>query len=408
MTRETVLIERLGHLGDGIAPGPIFAQRCLPGETVSGLREGERLQDIAIISPSPQRITPPCPHYDSCGGCQLQHASDDFTARWKQEVVQEALAAQGLATVLRPTVTSPPRSRRRATFAVRRTRKGALAGFHGRASDAITAIPDCHLLLPEVLAGRGAAEELALVGASRKSALAVTVTASENGLDVAVKGGKPADGPLRAALGTIAARHRLSRLTWEGETVALAARPEQVFGPARVTPPPGAFLQATREGESALLAAVREVVHGAARIVDLFAGCGTFSLPLAVDARVHAVEGNAAMLAALDEGWRHATGLKHVTTEARDLFRAPLAGGELHGFDAAVLDPPRAGAIAQAVALGDSAIPRIAYVSCNPVSFARDARRLRDAGYDLDRVQIVDQFRWSTHVELVAGFTRAT
>ncbi|MBI6629335.1 class I SAM-dependent RNA methyltransferase [Pontibaca salina] len=399
--RETVTIERLGHKGAGVAPGPVFAPRCLPGETVSGERDGDRLTDIRIGTPAPERVTPPCRHYRACGGCQLQHASDGFVATWKQQVVHTALSAQGLETAFRPIVTSPPLSRRRATFAVRRTKKGTLCGFYGQASEVIADIPDCLLVLPEVLEGRAVAAALALAGASRKGALAVTVTASDNGLDISVSGGKPLDGPLRATLGGIAATQGLARLTWEGETVALAAPPVQQFGAARVVPPPGAFLQATREGETALLSAVREIVDDSARVVDLFAGCGTFSLPLATRAEVHAVEGATEMLKALDHGWRNTPGLKKVTTETRDLFRRPLRPDELAHYDAAVLDPPRAGAAAQIAELAQARLPVIAHVSCNPVSFARDVRHLVDAGYALDWVQVVDQFRWSAHVELV-------
>jgi 23S rRNA (uracil1939-C5)-methyltransferase len=173
-----------------------------------------------------------------------------------------------------------------------------------------------------------------------------------------------------------------------------------------VVPPPGAFLQATTEGEAALLAAVREIVGAAKRVADLFAGCGTFALPLAETAEVHAVEGEKAMTAALDKGWREAQGLKRVTSEARDLFRRPLMPDELSRFDAVVIDPPRAGAEAQIAELAQAAVPVIAHVSCNPVSFARDARTLVDAGYRLDWVQVVDQFRWSVHTELVAQFSR--
>jgi 23S rRNA (uracil1939-C5)-methyltransferase len=170
-------------------------------------------------------------------------------------------------------------------------------------------------------------------------------------------------------------------------------------------PPPGAFLQATREGEAVLRDAVMGIIQGRGRVVDLFAGCGTFTLPLAAGAEVHAVESEAAMLTALDKGWRQATGLKKVTTETRDLFRRPLLLDELARFDAAVIDPPRAGAEAQVAALARSAVPVIAMVSCNPVTFARDARTLIEAGYLMDRVTVVDQFRWSAHVEIVARFT---
>ncbi|MGL5009323.1 MAG: class I SAM-dependent RNA methyltransferase, partial [Paracoccaceae bacterium] len=181
----------------------------------------------------------------------------------------------------------------------------------------------------------------------------------------------------------------------------------QRFGRALVAPPPGAFLQATDDGERALLRAVGDALAGPMRkVADLFAGVGTFALPLAERAEVHAVEGDAAMTAALEKGWRGAEGLKRVSVETRDLFRRPLEPDELRGFDGVVIDPPRAGAEAQTVALAASLVPVIAAVSCNPVTFARDARVLVAAGYALDWVQVVDQFRWSSHVELVARFSR--
>jgi 23S rRNA (uracil1939-C5)-methyltransferase len=172
-----------------------------------------------------------------------------------------------------------------------------------------------------------------------------------------------------------------------------------------VVPPPGAFLQATQDGEEALQAAVSDAVGSCDRIVDLFAGCGTFSLPLAQRAEVHAVEGSGDMLAALDAGWRSGIGLSQVGTETRDLFRRPLLADELARFGAVVIDPPRAGAQAQTRELAEAQVARIAAVSCNPATFARDAKTLTEAGYHLNWVQVVDQFRWSAHVELVAAFT---
>lgn len=408
---EQVTIDRLGHQGDGIAPGPVYVPGALPGELVEGEVTGGVMAAPRILTPSENRVKPPCRHAKSCGGCALQHASDDFVAAWKVDVVRKALTAQGIEAEFRTIQTSPARSRRRATFAARRTKKGALVGFHGRASGTIVEIPDCHLLAPALLAALPVAEDLALTGASRKGALAVTATTSEAGLDIAVTGGKPLDGPLQLALAQLTERRGLARLAWDDEVIALRAGPVQRFGAAAVVPPPGAFLQATKEGEAALLAAVREIVGNARRIVDLFAGCGTFSLPLAEGAEVHAVEGDRAMTAALDTGWRGAQGLKKVTTEARDLFRRPLMPDEMAPFtapfEAAVIDPPRAGAEAQVAQLAQAKLPVIAYVSCNPVTFARDAARLIAAGYRLNWVQVVDQFRWSSHVELAGSFTRA-
>jgi 23S rRNA (uracil1939-C5)-methyltransferase len=400
-----VTIDRLGHRGDGIGQGPdgpVFALGPLPGEVVEGHLDGDRLTDIRILTPSTDRIRPPCAHARTCGGCLLQHAADAFVAAWKQSVVQGALAGQGLTAPFRPIITSPPRSRRRATFAGRRTKGGALIGFHARASDVLVAVPNCLLIHPDLAASLPALEALVIAGGSRSSELALTVTASLGGTDVTVTGGKPLDAQLRMTLARIAEAHGLARVTWDGETIALRTAPMQRFGTALVSPPPGAFLQATRDGEQALLSAVRDAVGSARRIVDLFSGSGTFALPLAETAEVHAVEGDGAMLAALDKGWRQASGLHRVTTETRDLFRRPLESDELKGFDAVVIDPPRAGAEAQAKTLARARVPVIAAVSCNPVTFARDARILTGAGYGIDWIQVIDQFRWSSHVELVA------
>ena len=399
------VIERLGHHGDGIAKGPVFVPLSLPGETVSGDLDGNRLTNVRIETPSDQRVKPPCRHFKACGGCQLQHASDGFVADWKVDVVRQALAAQGLEASMRPIVTSPPRSRRRAVLSARRTKKGAMAGFHQRASDVICEIPDCHLLHPDLMAALPVTESLAVLGGSRKGELSLNVALSQSGLDIAVSGGKPLDGPLLSQLAQETEHLGLARLSWDGEVVAARMPASHRFGRADVTPPPGAFLQATAEGEAALLAAVVEAVGDSGKKgVDLFAGCGTFTLPLAERFEMHGVEFEAAMLQALDKGWRLAEGLKKITTEARDLFRNPLIPEDLK-FDFAVIDPPRAGAEAQVAELARSAIPVIAFVSCNPVTFARDAARLVGAGYRLDWVQVVDQFRWSSHIELSARFS---
>ncbi|WP_108483809.1 class I SAM-dependent RNA methyltransferase [Oceaniglobus ichthyenteri] len=400
------IIERLGHQGDGIAPGPIFIPRTLPGEVVTGVASGGRVDDPRIVTPSPDRIAPPCPHYKACGGCALQHARDEFVADWKVGVVRHALTAQGLNTEITGAETSPARSRRRAVLSGRRTKKGALVGFHGRASGVITEISQCHLLHPDLMAGMAAYQALVIAGASRKGEMALTVTGSQAGLDVMVRGGKPLDGQMRIDLAGLANQHDLARLVWEDEVIVTRCPPVQSFGTALVTPPPGAFLQATVPGEQALTRAVLRAVGKANRVADLFAGCGTFALPLAQRAEVHAVEGVAGMLAALDQGWRHAKGLKQITHATRDLFRRPLLPDELDKFDAIVIDPPRAGAEAQMVEIARANVPTIAAVSCNPVTFARDARILTDAGYRLDWVHVVDQFRWSPHVELAAQLTR--
>jgi 23S rRNA (uracil1939-C5)-methyltransferase len=404
-----VTIDRLGHLGDGVAVGPegaVFVPQMLLGEVVEGALVGDRLIGAKIVTPSPDRVRPPCVHARTCGGCMMQHASDAFVAEWKQGIVQGALTGQGLSAPFKTIATSPAQSRRRATLAGRKTKGGALLGFHARGAEMLVPVPQCQLLLPQIIAAFPALEALTKAGGSRSAELALTITHSTAGPDVSVSGGKPLDSTLIMDLARLAESHGLSRLTWNGEVAALRTAPVQRFGRVVVVPPPGAFLQATQHGERALLGAVIAAVGDAGRIADLFAGVGTFALPLTERSDVHAVEGDVAMTMAMEKGWRAADGLKRLTVQARDLFRRPLEPDELAGFDAVVIDPPRAGAEAQVACLARAKVPVIAMVSCNPVTFARDAKVLVGAGYHIDWVQVVDQFRWSAHVELVARLSR--
>jgi 23S rRNA (uracil1939-C5)-methyltransferase len=405
--REAV-IERLGLRGDGLAAGGLRVPLSLPGERVRGAVDADgRMSEPEVLTASPRRVAPPCRHFGSCGGCQLQHADPDLLAAWKRDTIAGALAAQGVAAgEIRPTLSSPTFSRRRVVLAGRRTRRSVLLGFHGRRSETVVDVTDCLVADPAIMTAREGLARLAALGAGRSREVRLTVIAGPAGLDVDLRGGKALDAGLRAALAQGAETADLARLSWDGETLALRRQPVQRMGAALVVPPPGAFLQATPQGEEALVAAVREAVGGARRIADLFAGCGTFALPLADNAEVHAVEGEAAMLAALDAGWRRAPGLHRVSTETRDIARRPLRAEELAGFDAAIIDPPRAGAAAQTAEIARSRLSRLASVSCNPVSFARDARELAGAGFRLDWVQPVDQFLWSGHVELAALFSR--
>ncbi len=387
------------HHGMGRAEDGTLIPRTLPGEEVALADDHAR-----ILTPSPDRVTPPCRHFRSCGGCAMQHASDAFVARWKQGIVERALSGQGLQAEVASITTSPPQSRRRARLSARRTKKGATVGFHARASDMIVEVPECRLLTPGLMALFPALEELARRVGTRKGEVNLTVTESLTGADVLVEGGRVLEPAESADLAGFMEGHGIARLVL-GETALTRVGPVQRFGRAEVVPPPGAFLQATAHGQAALTEAVLQMTEGAARVADLFAGCGTFTLPLAERAEVHAVEGDAAMTEALDRGWRQTSGLKKVTTEARDLFRRPLLPEELARYDAVVIDPPRAGAEAQVAEIARAKVPVVAMVSCNPVTFARDARTLTAAGYALGPVGIVDQFRWSTHVELFARFT---
>ncbi|MGI9391898.1 MAG: class I SAM-dependent RNA methyltransferase [Boseongicola sp.] len=334
----------------------------------------------------------------------MQHASDEFIASWKRRVVEAALSARGLAAPIRRIHVSPPSSRRRAAFTGRRTKKGALVGFHAPASALISPIPDCRILRPALLNSVPTLERLCQLGATRKSEMRFVVIETDTGLDIAATGGKSLNLESRQTVAEIAEASDVGRISWNEEPIVQRSAQVMTFGTAQVPIPPGAFLQATAEGEAALVASVRNAVGKTASVLDLFAGCGTFALPLANHAEVHAVEGLHDMLNALDVGWRHGKNLRNVSTEVRDLFRRPLLADELEHYDAIVIDPPRAGAEAQSMEIAKARPRVVASVSCNPTTFARDAAILVNAGYVLDWIDLVDQFRWSTHIEIAAKF----
>lgn len=400
-------VERLGRKGDGVAlfgGDRALAPLVLPGEVIEGDASNGRIAAPRIVTPSADRIRAICGHYRACGGCSLMHATDAFTTAWKTQVVLTALAAQGVAAPVPQVHVSPLNSRRRAVLSGRRTKKGATVGFHGRASEVIVDLAECHVMRPQIVAALPLLRRIVAAGASRAAELSLAVIHGPAGLDVAVRGGKAMDPALFQTLAALADEGDLARLDWDGQAITRRA-PAIPVGRAQVVPPPGAFLQATAEGEAALLAAVRTTLSGAVRVADLFAGCGTFTLPLAERATVHAVEGLAAPLSALDSAWRATQGLNRITTEVRDLARRPLLPDELSQFDAIVIDPPRTGAEAQMRQIAAARVPRVAAVACDPVHFAKDARILAEAGYHVDHLWVVDQFRFSPHVEMVASLT---
>ncbi|MGR3468537.1 MAG: class I SAM-dependent RNA methyltransferase [Shimia sp.] len=401
-----VTIERLGARGDGVAPGPIYAERTLPGEVVSGTLDGAHLRDVRIETPSAHRAAPGCASYTICGGCAVLHAADAVVSPWKVGMVQAALAHVGLEAPFRPISTSPEASRRRAKLTGRRTKAAAIVGFLGRGTHTIASARPCRVLTPGLVGLAPALEALTVAVGSRKGSVAFHLAELETGIDVAVQGAKPLTLDLRETLARWAQSSGVSRLTVDGEGIAQAAPPRLTLGSAPVTPPPGAFLQATAHGQAVLTAAVEEAAGPAKRIADLFGGLGTFGLPLARRAEVTLYEGDPALTEAAQAGWRHGSGLHRFEALHRDLFRNPLDPAELARFEAVVIDPPRAGAEAQTRQLAAGEVPRIAAVSCNPKTFARDAALLATGGYRLDWVQVVDQFRWSPHVELAAQFTK--
>lgn len=409
-----VVIDTLGAQGDGIAASPrgqLYIPFALPGETVLvAAHDGGKSDLIRIIEPSAARMKPLCRHFRQCGGCAMQHLALGAYHAWKEAQVCAALAARGIHLTPDPMVTTGPKTRRRATFAATRTKKGGVTiGYYAAGTHNIIPLEECPLVVPEIVAALPMLATIAGAGISRAARAAISVTATDTGLDVAIAGGKEMDGAMRAELGHLAQVADLARLSWNDEIVAERKMPYVSHSGLNVILPPGSFLQPTREGEAALVRLVLEGVGEAASVADLFAGCGTFTAALAVKASVLAVESEAAPLAALDRALREQgplMRLKPVTLEKRDLFRRPLLPIEMENFDAVVFDPPRAGADAQAAALAQSKVKNIVAVSCNPATFARDARILIDGGYRLTRVTPVDQFLWSPHIEVVGVFHR--
>jgi 23S rRNA (uracil1939-C5)-methyltransferase len=410
MPDVTLKITGLGAQGDGVAEHDgrkVFVPLALPGETVRAELAGERARVIEILEAISRRLGPRCSHYGECGGCSLQHMPEADYLEFKRNQVVSALSFQGIDVKVDPVVEIAPRTRRRAVFAAARSGKTIIVGFHGRRSHHIVPIRDCAVVTPGVLALLPKLQQLAAIAAPPKDALTVTVTETATGFDVALTGvakGFPADA--RVKLTQVGGALGLARLSVNGEVALEQTAPLIRAGAAHLTPPPGAFLQACEPSESAMLKLVQDAVGDARRVVDLFSGSGTFSLPLASAATVHAVESEEAALAALDKAARRATGLKPVTIEKRDLFRRPLTKDELKRFDAAVIDPPRAGAEAQTRQLAGSSVKRVAMVSCNAGTFARDLRLMLDGGYRVNRVTPIDQFLWSPHIEIIAGLSR--
>ncbi len=348
-----------------------------------------------------------CRHFGACGGCTLQHLAPEAYRDSKRDLILDALARRGIShPPLREIVSVPPRSRRRATVNLKRTNGETRIGFHAPRSHDIVDIHECHVLTPGLLRlALGLRELLDAVLPEGEDAELHMVDA-DNGFDVALSWKRPLSPDLVTRIAAAAPRQGLVRVTAGGELLYQSAAPEVSFGRARVKLPPNAFLQPTREGEAILQARVTEAVGKARKIADLFSGCGTFALPLAERAQVHTVDADGPMLTALAAAARAAPGLKPVATEKRDLFKRPLTAAELNRFDAAVLDPPRTGALAQVTNLSASRLERIAYVSCDAASFARDARVLIDGGFRMVWLVGVDQFLWSAHIELAAAFVR--
>ncbi len=403
-----LIIDRLGARGEGVARTPdglVFIPYALAGETVIAEIEGSRGILTEIVAPSPDRIAPHCRYFARCGGCAVQTLAAPAYAQWKRDLVADALRRAGLTAEVFDLVDAHGNGRRRATFHVRYPEGRPATGFMQPRAHKIVEIHSCPLFAPSLENALTVARAIGLALAAAKKPLDILVTATASGLDVDVKGHGPVNPQQRQALVRTALEHDLARLSNHGEIIVTERTPLIGMDKAVVALPPGAFLQATEAGEEALATRVCAQMAGAMRIADLFAGIGTFALRLAEFATVSAFDHDEGALSALAKA-AYTAQLKPVKVARRDLFRQPLSPNELENFDAAVLDPPRAGAESQAHALGASSVPLVAGVSCNAKTFARDAAILCSGGFELITVEPIDQFRHTPHVEIVACFRR--
>lgn len=419
-------IEALGARGDGIASFEgerVIVPLAVPGDRVQARlardKDGRLMGRIrAVLEPGPARAAPPCPHFGDhprggCGGCALQHLAADAYRAWKLAQLEATLARHGVAAdAIEPIAVSPPASRRRADLTASRKKDGVILGFNARGSHRVVDLAECPVLRPGLAALFQPLRELLAPLMKPGDGAEARLAATDSGADLLLVSAIEMGAGARERIAAFAARHDLARVArahpkHPGTEILIERRPVRMaMGDVLVPLPPGAFLQATAEGEAALRDFIVVATAGARRVADLYAGIGTFAFPLAAAAaKVHAIERDRALVAAIEAGARAAM-LPGITAEARDLDKRPLDAGVLAAYDAVVFDPPRAGAPAQAAALAASRVSRVIAVSCNPGSFARDARTLIDGGYRLARLKPVDQFLWSSHLELAASFLR--
>ena len=409
---ERLVIDHVGHRGDGVAftdGQSVYVPYTLGGETVEVApvpgHHPDRRHLLQVERASPERVTPFCPHFGTCGGCAIQHWETERYRAWKRDIVIETLAQAKLSCDVYPLIDGHGLGRRRITLHARMGTHDILkVGFAAANSHDIIPVDRCPVLDPGLSgaldAGWAVAEPLISIG----KPLDIQITATDSGLDIDVRGSGPLPAPMIATLSRVAEQHRLARLTRHGELVLMRTPPTITIGTAQVTLPPASFLQATAAGEETLAALVAGHCQRAKHVADLFCGVGPFALRLAAKARIAAFDNDEGAVTALQKAATSTSGLKPVKAAARDLFRRPLMPQELRDYEAIVFDPPRQGAQAQVLQLAASKVPVVVAVSCNVATFARDARILIDGGYRLEGVTPVDQFRHTPHVELVARF----
>ena len=413
---HAVTIESIGGQGDGIAAGPdgrYYVPFAAPGDRLevrpgAARADGREARIARIVTPGPDRVSPVCRHFETCGGCALQHLSPGAIAALKRDTVAKALARRGLRGFeLAPTLCIAPGARRRARFVLRRGRRTAF-GFRAPRSHSVVDIAECPAIRPAIAALiaplRAFSQSIGALGRDAE----ISVTETDSGLDITFRPAANDEPTLddRERLAAFADAHDIARIAWDGghgaEPLAARRPPRVVFGSASVDLPPDVFLQPSLDGENAIAGPVTKAIGKATRIADLYAGCGTLTFPLSDIALVHAYEGSETMVAAM----RCAAAGRRIVAHCRDLARNPLNETELAAFDALVFDPPRAGAKSQAAAIARAQAATVIAVSCNPATLGRDLRLIVDGGYQLGSVLPIDQFPWSPHIEVVAVLKR--
>jgi len=401
-----VLIARLGAQGDGVGLSggePVYVPFALPGEK---WRVGEGV--AALVSEGVNRKEPICRHFRQCGGCMSQHMQDDLYTIWKTEIVREAFQHRAIAADVKPIVRVKAGSRRRAFLGVERRGRAVTIGFREEGQHTLVDMAECPVLDQTIVAAVPGLRELALRVMPDRTGGRLVVTRLDHGLDVSFDNGRkdltPAE---RSEIAALAAGLRLVRLMVGGEMIVQGGSVSVTIAGVEIEPAPSVFLQAVPEAEALLIdLVVGALPKRAKKALDLFAGVGTLAFPLARHVAVTAFDSDKRAISALSTAARMAQGLKPIEGRVRDLFREPLSVRELDSFDVIVFDPPRAGAAAQAERIAKSKVPVVIAVSCNPATFARDARTLIDGGYGMGPVTPIDQFLYSPHVEAAAVFRR--
>lgn len=388
-----ITITRMGEKGDGMSSGRAYP-RTLPGERVDDSGQ--------IVSSSSDRVPAPCPVFETCGGCKLQHWRDAPYHAWKTSLLSTAFAARGLEPKFEPLIDAHGEGRRRVGLHVREIEERWRAGFMAEGSHRLVPIDQCPILTPKLQS----APEIAAKFGALFGACDVWITAADNGLDIAVKAERKLADRTVAQFDGLMKANNIARIAVNGETRAQLAPPVVQMGKATVAIPVGGFLQATKRGEDVLAQLILAKAKKSRRVLDLFCGVGPFTFRLSEGRAVHSVDSDKPSIAALQLALRNTQGLKPITAEARDLFANPFTPMELNEFDLVLLDPPRSGAESQCASLGKSKVKRVIYVSCDPQSLVRDANVLCKSGFTIESVTPVDQFKFSAHIEAVAIFKR--